>query len=69
MKMTSRLAGACARLPVALGLAVTTSLAYAAPAEEARTLDTMVVTAAAPSSPGAPARPKIILFCRNWILW
>ncbi|MCI1073723.1 TonB-dependent copper receptor [Stenotrophomonas maltophilia] len=51
MKMTSRPAGACARLPVALGLAVAASLAHAAPAEQARTLDTMVVTAAAPSSP------------------
>ena len=50
MKMTSR-PRACARLPVALGLAVAASLAHAAPAEEARTLDTMVVTAAAPSSP------------------
>ena len=51
MKMTSRPAGACARLPVALGLAVAATLAHAAPAEEARTLDTLVVTAAAPSSP------------------
>ncbi len=51
MKNLSRPAGASARLPVALGLAVAASLAHAAPADEARTLDTLVVTAAAPSSP------------------
>ncbi len=51
MKMTSRPAGACARLPAALGLVVAATLAHAAPAEQARTLDTLVVTAAAPSSP------------------
>ena len=51
MKNLSRPAGASARLPVALGLAVAAALAHAAPADEARTLDTLVVTAAAPSSP------------------
>ena len=33
MKMTSRPAGACVRLPVALGLAAAATLAHAAPAE------------------------------------
>lgn len=51
MKNLSRPAGASARLPVALGLAVAAAMAHAAPADEARTLDTLVVTAAAPSSP------------------
>ncbi|WMJ70315.1 TonB-dependent copper receptor [Stenotrophomonas sp. 24(2023)] len=51
MNMTSRPAGARTRLPVALGLALAAPLAHAAPADEARTLETLVVTAAAPSSP------------------
>jgi len=51
MKLSSRSAGAMTRLSVSLSLALAALPLQAAERDDARTLDTLVVTASAPSSP------------------